>query len=311
MKRLLAIVVIISMCGGLLAQEFRCSVSVNYQKLQTTTQAYETTDLKVFETMKEAMETFINNRKWTSLDFDQNEKLDCSISLVLSERSSATEYKGQLSVMLRRPVYNSNYTSGMFNYLSGNDFRFTFNENNSLEFDPNNFFDNLSSTLAYYCYIMLGIYFDSYGLNGGDSFFQMAQTICQTAASSTDPRLYKGWTQESGSKSLYWFQENHTNSAYEALHSAYYKYHRMGLDMMTKDQKAARENIIAALNDLQQVHKAKTNLLSVIQFVDVKISELVSIFTPAPQEEKEQVYRIIREISPINVSKLKDWGINK
>ena len=102
--------------------------------------------------------------------------------------------------------------------------------------------------------------------------------------------------------------ENHTNSAYSGLHTAYYLYHRMGLDMMTKDQPQARQNIIAALQALQQVNKVRPNLLSVTQFVDVKISEIVSIFTPAPAEEQKTVYKIIKEISPINTSKLKDFA---
>ena len=82
----------------------------------------------------------------------------------------------------------------------------------------------------------------------------------------------------------------------------------MGLDMMTKDQPQARKNIIAALEALQHVHKTRPNLLSLQQFLDVKITEIVSIFTPAPAEEQKQVYDIIKEISPINVSKLKDFA---
>ena len=102
--------------------------------------------------------------------------------------------------------------------------------------------------------------------------------------------------------------ENHTNSAYASLHNAYYLYHRMGLDMMTKDQPQARQNIIAALQELQRVQKVRPNVLSMQQFVDVKISELVSIFTPAPADEQKQVYDIIKEISPINVAKLKGFA---
>ena len=83
----------------------------------------------------------------------------------------------------------------------------------------------------------------------------------------------------------------------------------MGLDMMTKDQKQARGNIIEALRKLQQVNKVRRNVLSVTQFLDVKMSEIVSIFTPAPPEEQREVYFIIKEISPINVSKMKDWKV--
>lgn len=304
-RKLLMVLLLTASIASVYAQEFRCGVTINYQKLQSTTQQYETTDLKIFETMKQTVEDFINTRRWTNLEFEQNEKLDCSISIILSERTSATDFRGQLSIQLRRPVYNSNYTTGLFNYLENNDFYFTFNETQQLEFDPNTYFDNLSSTLAYYCYIMLGMYFDSFGPNGGESFYDMARTIVQTAA----PSGMKGWASKDGQKARYWFMENHTNSTYELIHSIYYYYYRMGLDMMTKDQPQARQNIIQALRYLQQLHKKRANLLSVIQFIDVNMSEIVSIFTPAPQDEQKEVYNIIKDVSPINVTKLKDWNI--
>ena len=294
-------------CSTVFAQEFRCGVSVNYQKLQSTTQQYETGDNKIFETMKHSIEEFVNNRHWTNLEMENQERIDCSINIILTQRTSATDFTGQISIQLRRPIYNSNYTSGLFNYLEGNnDLVFSFNESQPLEFDPNTFYDNLSSTLAYYCYIMLGIYFDSYGPNGGEPFFEMARNISQVAGTTT---RYKGWNSGDSQKARYWFMENHTNSAYEALHSVYYYYHRLGLDMMTKDQPQARQNIIQALRYLQQVHKKRTNLLSVTQFIDVKMAEIVSIFTPAPPQEQKTVYDIIKEISPINVPKMKDWNV--
>ncbi len=288
------------------AQEFRCGVTVNYQKLQSTTQQYETGDVKIFETMKRAIEDFINGRHWTNLEFEQVERLDCSINIILSQRTSATDFGGQISVQLRRPIYNSNYTSGIFNYMEGaNDLLFSFNESQPLEFDPNTFYDNLSSTLAFYCYIMLGLYFDSYGPNGGQPFFDMASTIAMSAGTSA----YKGWKASDSQKSRYWFMENHTNSAYEALHSVYYYYYRLGLDMMTKDQPTARRNIIQAMKYLQQVHKKRSNLLSVNQFLDVNIDEIVQIFTPAPADEQKELYDIIKDVSPIKIPKLKDWNV--
>lgn len=306
LKKLLILLILSVFFVTVPAQEFRCGVNINYQKLQSTTQQYETGDLKIFETMKRAVEDFVNSRHWTNLEFEQNERLDCSISIILSERTSATDFKGQLSIQLRRPVYNSNYTSGVFNYLEGaNDFLFTFNESQPLEFDPNTFYDNLSSALAYYCYIMLGLYFDSYGPNGGMPFFDMASTIAQTAGSAA----YKGWKASDSQKARYWFVENHTNSAYEALHSVYYYYYRLGLDMMTKDQPTARRNIIQALHYIEQVHKKRANLLSVTQFLDVNIDEIVQIFTPAPADEQKEIYDIIKEVSPIKIAKLKDWNV--
>ena len=303
MRKVLLIVLTLVCTATAVAQEFRCAVQVNPQKLLTTTQAYESTDKKVFETMKRAIEDFVNGRRWTAIDFGQQEQIDCSISLILNTRASATDFGGQLQIQMRRPVYNSTYTSGMFNFMEQGTFSFSFNESQPLDFDINNFYGILSSTLGYYCYIMLGMYFDIFAPNGGDPFYQMAQQVVQ----SVDVSKYPGWDQQGG-RNRYWFMENHTNGAYGELHEAYYNYHRLGLDMMTKDQPAARQAIIQSLRNLQTVNRKRNDLMSVQQFVDVKIQEIVSIFTPAPAEEQKQVYDLIREISPINVVKLKGFN---
>lgn len=300
----LLIVLVMTMFGSSWGQEFRCAVSVNYQKLMNTTQAYESAnDKKVFDNMKQTIDDFINGRRWTNLEFQQQEKIECTFSLILSQRNSATDFVGQISVQLKRPVYNSTYTTGLFNYMEQGNFSFSYNESQPLDFDLNNFYSVLSSAVAYYCYVMLGVYFDSFSPNGGDPYYQLAQQVVQ----AVDNSKYSGWDSKSG-RNRYWFMENHTNGAYAPLHSAYYNYHRLGLDMMTKDQPKARQAIIAALRDLQRVHKANTNVLSLQQFVDVKIQEIVSIFTPAPAEEQKEVYNLIKDISPINVVKLKGFN---
>ena len=307
MKKFLSIILAIMSLVTAAAQEFRCSVSVNYQKLLNSQQSYDSGgDKKVFDNMKKSIEVFVNGRKWTKLEFEQAEKIDCTIGLILFERTSPTDFKGQLSIQLRRPVYNSTYTSGLFNYMETADFLFSYNESQPLEFDPTLFSSNLASALAFYCYLLLGYQFDSFSPSGGEPFFEMAHTVQEAAASS--PVEYKGWQQKDGQKARYWFMENHTNAAYSKLHDAYYTYHRLGLDMMTKDQKQARANIIQALRYVQDVHRTRSSLLATQQFLDVKLQEVISIFTPAPPEEQKEVYNIIKEISPMNAAKLKDFN---
>lgn len=303
MRRILSIVLIMFCFGVAQGQEFRCNVTINYQKLLTTTQAYESAnDKKVFDNMKEAIENFINGRRWSVIEFQQQEQIEWSFSLILTQRNSATDFVGQINVQLKRPVYNSTYSTGLFNYMEQGNFAFSYNDSQPLDFDPNNFSSILSSTVAYYCYVMMGLYFDSFSPNGGDVFYQQAQQVAQ----AVDISKYSGWDSHN-TRNRYWFMENHTNSAYEQLHEAYYNYHRLGLDMMTKDQPKARQAIIQALRNLQTVSKRNANMLSLQQFVDVKIQELVSIFTPAPAEEQQEVYNLIHEISPINVVKLKGF----
>ncbi len=300
MRRFLSIALALLLFCSLRGQEFRCTVQVNSQKLLTTTQAYSSDgDKKVFENMKQAIEDFVNGRRWTGIDFEPVEQIDCSIALILNTRTTATDFGGQLQMQMRRPVYNSTYTSGMFNYIESGNFNFSYNESQPLDFDVNNFYGILQSTIGYYCYLMLGMYFDSYAPNGGEPFYGMALQVAQ----AVDVSQYSGWDTKN-SRNRYWFVENHINSAYAGLHDAYYRYHRLGLDMMTKDQPAARQNIIGALRAVQQVNKSHKNLMAVQQFMDVKIQEIISIFTPAPAEEQSEVFRIVKEISPLNANKM-------
>lgn len=300
MRRILSIVLIMFCFCVVRGQEFRCTVTINPQKLMTTTQPYETTDKKVFDNMRQALEDLINGRRWTTLDMEPQERIECSMQIILSQRTSATDFSGQITMQLKRPVWGSTYTTGLFNFIEQNNLAFSYNENQSLDFDPNNFTSILSSVTAYYCYIMLGLYFDSFAPNGGEPFYQMAQQVVQ----AVDAAQYSGWDSKSA-RNRYWFMENHTNSAYEGLHNAYYTYHRLGLDMMTKDQAQARAAIIASLETIQQVNQSRKGLLSVQQFVDVKTQEIISIFTPAPAEEKQKVYDIVRTVSPMAAQKMK------
>ncbi len=295
-KKILIVMLLSAMALGVSAQEFRCSVTINSQQIQTT-------EKQIFETMKQTIEDFVNNRKWTTLTFEAHEKMDCNIGLILSERTSLTEFKGQLSVQIRRPVFNSNYTTGLFNYIES-DFQFSFNESQPLEFDLNSFTSNLSSAISYYLYVFLGITFDSYALMGGENFYEVARTIAQTAEKSG----FRGWRNTDGQKARYWFMENYTNPTYQELRKANYYYHRLGLDMMTKDQNEARKNIMEALRSVQKVHKIRTNLLATQIFIDVKIPEIANIFAPASDAEKKEIYNIIKEISPINLNKIKDFN---
>ena len=81
LKKLTLFALLVLAVSLLRAQEFRCAVTVNYQKLLTTTQGYSSDDKKVFDNMKQAIEDFVNSRKWTSLELQSNEMIECARSI--------------------------------------------------------------------------------------------------------------------------------------------------------------------------------------------------------------------------------------
>lgn len=274
------------------SQEFRVSVSVNSTQLQSS-------DREVFQQIQELLNEFVNERKWTDVIYEEYEKIEGSISLTITEHSTQEDFKGDLNLQLRRPVYGSTYTTTLLNTQEQN-FTFKFIQGQSLEFDQNNYTNNLVSAVAFYLYYFLALDADSFELNGGNKYF----TICQNIVTASQRSVSKGWKRAEDYKNKYWMIENYTNSTYRYLREAAYQYHRLGLDMMQGESQAeARNNIIEAIENIKRAHREKSDLVVVQQFLDAKADEIVNIFKGAPQNEKQRVVDLMKEINPANTNK--------
>lgn len=280
-------------CQFLFAQEFMCTVQVNADQVQTS-------DRRVFETLQNAIYEFINNRKWSSYSFKIEERIECSILLTISERSSADEFKGTLNVQLSRPIYGSSYNSVLLNYMD-KDIQFKYIEYEPLDFTDNTFTSNLTSLLAYYSYIMLGFDFDSYSLLGGTLFYEKAQAVVNTAQNASASGT--GWKSYESMKNRYWLAENSLNSIYRPIRESIYKYHRLGLDVMADKPDDGREAVYQSIEALELVHKDKPGSFLMQLFFDAKRDELINVFSQGTPVEKTKAINILSEIDPANASR--------
>ncbi|MDR1847469.1 MAG: DUF4835 family protein [Bacteroidales bacterium] len=293
MKRLFLIIFVLLNSYDIYSQEFKLSLSINSSKLQGT-------DKALYQNLQNVLTEFINDRKWTNYNYQTFEKIEANISFNLKEVVGREDFTADLTIQLRRPVYNSTYTTTLLN-TQENDFKFKYIEGQPLQFDPTNYTDNLTSTIAFYLYYFLALDGDSFAPNGGSEYFQMCQNILNAAQRSSDAGWQRSFTNQ---QNRYWMLENYTNSSYSALHQAWYQYHRLGLDMMAGESQAeARNNIILAIENLQKVYREKSNLVALQQFFDAKADEIVNIFKGAPQNEQKRVAEIMKQINPSNTNK--------
>ncbi len=272
-------------------QEFLVSVSVNAPTI-------EGTDRRVFESLQSALYEFMNNRKWTNVNIKNLERIECTMMLTIRERLSSDEYKGTLNVVLQRPIYKTSYNSVQLNFIDEN-IQFRYLESQPLEFSDNAFSSNLTATFAFYAYIMLGLDFDSYSLNGGDAFFTAAENIVNSAQNANE----RGWKAFDGNRNRYWLVENLRNPAYRGLRQFLYEYHRTGLDVMADNQDEGRANIATALSYLEQAKKSRSDLFFLQLLTDAKRDEIINIFSKGSPQEKTKVANIMREVDPSNASK--------
>ncbi len=290
MRTIIAILSILFSINFAYSQELNCNFSINTSKIQGTNR-------QVFESMEELIRDFLNNTVWTNHVFESEERIECNIMLDIKEEITANEYKARLSVQSRRPVFNSSYTSVIFNYLD-DDVEFSYQEGDPLDLSENTFISNLSSLFSFYAYIIIGMDYDSFSPLGGTPFFEKAEKIVSAAQSSS----YTGW--KSGDdrerKNRYWLVDNLLDEDYETLRQFYYRYHRHCLDAMESSVDQGRTELFRTLEDLEKFNANKpdpfTGLLQVV--VDSKFNEIVNIFSESPKDQKTKVLKILTKIDP-------------
>jgi hypothetical protein len=295
MKHLVVVCIACTLFLQVKGQELNCNVQVVTQQIQGTNK-------QIYQTLQTALFEFMNNRIWTSHVYDPTERIECNIYFNIAEQVSADEFRGTLQVQARRPVFGTSINTVLLNYVD-NDITFKYVEFESIEFSETSHLSNLSSLLAYYAYIILGLDYDSYSMEGGTEFFQKAETIVMNAQNSAD----KGWKAYDGksNRNRYWLVKNMLDKQYAPVREFNYRYHRLGLDVMSTKTAEGRAEIATSLKLLQQVFRTKPDpymyLLQVIY--DAKSAEFINVFSESFPDEQKRVAAILSEIDAPNASK--------
>jgi hypothetical protein len=256
------------------------------------------TDKSAFDALRTAIFEFMNNRKWTNESFKLEERIDCSILINLTERISTEEYKGTFQVQSRRPIYKTSYNSVLINF-NDQDFQFKYTENQPLEFIENTNNGNLVSVLGFYAYLIIGLDYDSYALNGGTPYLQKALAISNLSQDFAEP----GWKAFESNKNRYWMINNLLDASFVPLRECYYNYHRKGLDVMVDNKEAGRIAIAESIENLKKIHGIKPLSFNMQIFFNAKVDEVINIFSGAFTDEKVKIVNTLNEIDPTNANK--------
>lgn len=277
------------------SQELNCTVKINTQRLQIT-------EARVFQTLENHVYEFLNNRKWTDDVFKNEERIECSIFINVTEELSSDKFRAQVNVQSSRPTFHSSYNTVLFNYAD-KDWVFNYTEFQPLDFNENAFITNLTSMLAFYAYVIIGMDYDSYSLKGGTPYFVKAQSIINNVPSNLGSENAPGWKPFEGNRNRYWLIENLLNSRFDPLRSAYYQYHLQGMDVMYENIKSGRQVILSTLKNLEQLATEFPNSMLLKVFFDAKSEEIINIFSQASPSEKSTAVQLLYKTDPVNSSK--------
>lgn len=283
-------ILLLCLAGTLLhAQELNFVVSVNASQVQTS-------DPSVFKDMKNAFEQFLNNRKWTNDTYKNFERINASMLITITKMPEIGSFAATVQIQSARPVFNTNYSSLLFNFAD-RDWEFEYLESQPLEYNDNTYTTNLTSMLALYAYLVVGLDYDSFSELGGTPYYTKALNVVNNAQQANRP----GWTSvESSNRSRYWLVENLNNPQMTDVRKAIYSYHRLAMDTFEKTPDQSREIILKSLRDIKKVRDINPSAVLVVSFFDAKAKEITNIFSQGNIQVRRQVYDIVTAIDPSN-----------
>lgn len=274
------------------AQELNCTVEIDVSSLSSNQQ--------VFETLREAVNEYMNNTKFTTAQFSPNEKIECRLFLTVKEYTDDV-VKGDLQIQSTRPVYNSSYTTTLINFKD-NKIEFAYRENEPLVFSETTMESNLTAILNYYAYLILAIDFDSFSPRGGQPYFDRLATIVQLAQSSGET----GWKAFEDNRNRSAVLSAFTDPNTEGMRDMIYQYHRRGLDEMSMSPDKGRATITQALETLRKVAQTAPMSVALPMWRDAKLDELINVYSKGSQSERDQVYDLLMQLYPTEQIRLND-----
>ena len=267
-------------------EELNATVNLNASKVQGS-------NTEVFTMLQDALNEFINSRKWTTNTYEENERIVCSFNFVVNSYSNDGSFDCSLMVQATRPVYGSSYNSMLFKYEDAS-IKFKYQPYDRLEFVEDNLDNNLTAVIAFYVYTIIGMDLDSMGELGGSEFLNKALNIANNAQNLGDA----GWRAGSSNNNRYSIIDDYMNGAMEPMRKLMYKYHRLGLDTMFKNADGGRKAITECLPLIKKAYEDRPMAYFTKLFTEYKIDEIVNLYSKCTPEEKKEVVKVLSEINP-------------
>lgn len=298
MKKIILAILINLLFLNTYSQDINCKVQVIIPQIQNA-------DKQIYKEMEKAIYEFINNTKWTNDIIQINERIECNLIINVKEQIGVDEFKATAQIQSTRPVFNSSYNSTLLNFMD-EDWQFKYILNQPLEFNENENRSNLTSLLAYYVYLMIGLDYDSFSMLGGTTYYQKARQIVNNAQANGG----KGWKAFDGTRNRFILIDNLLDNSFKPVRESYYNYHRLGMDLMSQNVENGREEIKGLLGTLQKVAREKPNSMLLNLFFTAKNEELIGLFSGALPNEKQAIIQILTEIDPGNSNKYQQISRN-
>lgn len=275
------------------AQELNCNVTVNADQIQVSNN-------QIFKTLENSLTEFMNQTQWTNIEFKDHEKIKCGVTILLTEQKNTNTFVGTIQVQASRPVFNSSYYSPLLNYKD-NSFSFQYTEFQPINYNPNGYESNLVSTLSYYAYLILGMYVDTFSMQGGTPYLNNCLTIANQAQQSG----YLGWENSKGNITRFSLVDQMLAPANESYRKLMFQYHYDVMDVFERNQKTAASKMLKLLLPLEKMYDENPNSFMIRIMMDAKADEIVNIFKNNSSIDASELVSVLKRVYSVNSKKWK------
>ena len=287
---------VLSLCSMVAAaQELNARVTVNHNQIQGT-------DASVFDELQQTLTQFINDRQWTNLQFQKNERIPCNFNITVTKYDkSSNMFTCKALIQATRTAYNSSYSTTIYNNTD-NDFNFEYAQFDQLNFNEEMVDNQLTALIAYYAYLLIGINLDTFSPMGGEDVLQR----CMNLTNNSQNLNFPGWKAFDNDRNRFAIITDYLDGAMKPFRQLQYDYYRLGLDEMASNVERGRTNITTAIEqNLKKCHEDRPMSMLPQIWTDYKRDELANIYKgKGTQKEKESVYEILFSI---NASQNNAW----
>ncbi|MDB4835331.1 DUF4835 family protein, partial [Cyclobacteriaceae bacterium] len=252
-------------------------------------------EVQIFEEMQSAIREFMNTTVWTEDTYEAQEKIEMNLSIQLISMPAVGVFTATAQIQSSRPVYNTDYSTVILNYVD-KEFNFTYQQGAALYYGENQYSSDLTSLLALYSHIVIGLDYDSFSLNGGQTYFDKAQNIFLTAQSGGGAI----WQNQDDVNGKYSLMSDLINTQLAPFHQGMYDYHRLGLDKFTETPKESLTKVIQMLTEFQKVREVVTFSILLNSFFFAKSSELIRLFEGAEASQKSRALALLVQLDAKN-----------
>lgn len=276
----------------LAAQELNATVRVIAPNLGTS-------DKSIVSQLERNVKDFLNNQRWTQDVYESNEKIKCNFQIVISADRGDNNLLIDLSVQASRPVFNSNYETPLINVIDKG-IPISFDPYKNLENSKETYYDNLSSVLTFYAYLILALDYESYSLEGGEQYLQLLNNMMNSLPSNVRSQDDAWSPAKDKRNNRYFIVENLTNPRMKLFRRAFYEYHRQAMDQFSKDAVGSRALLTNVIKDIGRANSnyPETHFMKIFSFT--KQLEILEIFKQGTPQEKQSVKEVMTQIDPAN-----------